>query len=530
MRYINYARRSSDEKSKKQVQSIEDQLKDTRRIAAERNLEVIEEMTESRTAKEPGRSVFNRMITKIERGEADAILCWKLDRLSRNPIDAGVLRWLMRKRKLLEIQTPYQIYRCDDNAVIAAVESAMAEQYIVDLEKGVERGMASKCEKGGYPMMAPSGYRNDRLTRSVEVDEERFALLRRAWGLLLTGQHTVPQIHDILVNQWGYRGRITKSNLTGQLTLSSLYNIFNNPFYMGAFTFRGTVYTHSFRRMVTKEEFEMGQSILNRRGAKKPTRHTFAYTGLMTCASCGYFITAEKAKGHTYYHCNNKLGVCSKKGVREEKIEERIEELLDSITLPAEFEALAREILEHLQHEEAKTQQQIASSQERIVANLKRQKDALLSLYLEGHLEAAEYASKKQELSQQEASLKLEEEQIQQRQDTTDEVIENVTRYATQAKSLFAAGTTDLKRSIATHLGTYIVNNGVLQIELNPLFAKVRSEWKNLENNFLKIEPSDFGSDKEESPPSGPLFQRWYASFDKYRTFVRENRFYLPKI
>jgi hypothetical protein len=39
--------------------------------------------------KEPGRTIFNDMLSRIERGEANAILSWKLDRLARNFDDGG---------------------------------------------------------------------------------------------------------------------------------------------------------------------------------------------------------------------------------------------------------------------------------------------------------------------------------------------------------------------------------------------------------------------------------------------------------
>ena len=115
MRYINYARRSSDETSRKQVQSIEDQLQDTRRLAHERNLNVVEELTESRSAKEPGRPLFNKMVAGIQRGQADAILCWKLDRLTRNPIDAATLRWA--ESVLVAAETERGVFRFEGRMI-----------------------------------------------------------------------------------------------------------------------------------------------------------------------------------------------------------------------------------------------------------------------------------------------------------------------------------------------------------------------------------------------------------------------------
>lgn len=37
------------------------------------------------------------MLERIEKGEAEGILCWQINRLSRNPVDGGKLSWLLQK-------------------------------------------------------------------------------------------------------------------------------------------------------------------------------------------------------------------------------------------------------------------------------------------------------------------------------------------------------------------------------------------------------------------------------------------------
>lgn len=69
--------------------SIDSQIRELKELASEYNADIIEILTESKSAKEPGSPVFNQMLAKLRRGEADGILCWKLNRLARNPIDGG---------------------------------------------------------------------------------------------------------------------------------------------------------------------------------------------------------------------------------------------------------------------------------------------------------------------------------------------------------------------------------------------------------------------------------------------------------
>ena len=69
--------------------SIEAQLTELREYAKQQGLFVVREYYESKTAKEPGREVFNEMLGEIEKGTAQGILAWNPDRLARNSINGG---------------------------------------------------------------------------------------------------------------------------------------------------------------------------------------------------------------------------------------------------------------------------------------------------------------------------------------------------------------------------------------------------------------------------------------------------------
>lgn len=80
IKYFIYCRKSTEEEER-QILSIEAQLAELREYAKEHNLFILREYTESQTAKEPGRPVFNQMLNEIEKGGAQGISAWNPDRL-----------------------------------------------------------------------------------------------------------------------------------------------------------------------------------------------------------------------------------------------------------------------------------------------------------------------------------------------------------------------------------------------------------------------------------------------------------------
>ena len=71
-KYFLYARKSSEDDDR-QVMSIEAQLFELREFARRENLEILVEFQESKSAKTPGREVFNEMMMRVENGEANGM-------------------------------------------------------------------------------------------------------------------------------------------------------------------------------------------------------------------------------------------------------------------------------------------------------------------------------------------------------------------------------------------------------------------------------------------------------------------------
>jgi hypothetical protein len=108
-------------------------------------------LTEAKSAKAPGRLVFNSMMECLYRGEPDGILCWKLDRLARNPVDGGAIIWAMKEHGV-KIISSFQVYgQSEDNVVWMYLEFGMVQKYVDDLSKTVKRGLRAKAEAPYQP-------------------------------------------------------------------------------------------------------------------------------------------------------------------------------------------------------------------------------------------------------------------------------------------------------------------------------------------------------------------------------------------
>ncbi len=472
LKYFVYARRSIEKKDKEErVASVESQLFEVKEIAKRENLKIIDTFTETKSAKRPGRPYFGEMMDRIEKGQANGILCWKMDRLARNPIDAGRIQYLLQTGVLQNIKASDRDWYPDDNVLISSVEFGVSNQYSIDLAKHIKRGLRDRLNSGVRPSIAPIGYLNSRYhekgSEEILVDEERFFKVRKLFDLMLTGQYSPLQLVEIADKELQLTTRGVGRHQSKPMGKSNMYRVLTSTFYYGSFEYpagSGNWYEGKHKPIITKEEYDKVQFLLGRGGRPRPKTHIFAYTGLMRCSCCGARVTAEEKWKHQkngnshnyiYYHCTGSVSPdCTGKCVEVKVLEKQIDEFLSKIEIPPEFHEWAIEELKKLHGKEKGDRNSLINNHERDYKDCVSRLDTLVELRLNRKISDEMYERKEKELLDKKRELKQLFDGDDKRVDDWLVRLESTLTFAERAREEFKNGDITKRRQIMTALGT----------------------------------------------------------------------------
>src|SRR3989344_3649426 len=522
IKYILYARKSTENEDR-QVQSIDDQFERLKKLAADLNLDIKKVYTEAKSAKKPdNRPVFDEMMERIKNGEADGILCWSLNRLTRNPIDSGNLSWLLQKSTIKSIQTIERQYLPSDNVLLFNVETRQANQYILDLSRDTRRGMLKKLSAGWQTGVAPLGYLNDKENKIIIKDPERFNLVRKMWDLMLTGNYTPPKILDIANEEWGFRTRKFKRIGGNELSRSGIYKIFTSLFYAKIVVVNGVQYAGEHKQMITLEEYDRVQMLLGRKGKPRPKQHEFAFTGSIRCGVCGCLYTAETKKKllksgeireHTYYHCtkrSTKIKCNQRKNIPVNDLETAIEKEIEKYTILPEFLSWALEGLNKKNDTEIDDRTKIYEMRHKTLVQTQKELDELTKMRYRQLIDDPTFVKEKNELQVKISQLKGELRDTESRAEKWLELTEKTFKFATYARKEFVTGGLELKREILLTLGQNpIIRNGRLVIEPNEWLVPIGNNYTALAKAYLRLEPTKMPLNKAKTEALTSVRARW---------------------
>jgi hypothetical protein len=342
------------------------------------------------------------MLKRIEKENTEGVLAWHPDRLARNSIDGGKIIYLIDIGKIKELKFP--TYRFDNTAYgkfMLSIVFGQSKYYVDNLSENVLRGLRQKLRRGEYPSKAPIGYLNDLRTHTIIIDPEKGQLVRKAFELYASGNHTLESI-GVKLKEVGLVG--TRGGLPDTRAIEL---ILKNPFYYGVFKYKGELYEGAHPPLISKSLFDKVHVVFaSRTRPHNPKKDLFVFRRLMQCGECGCLVTAETKKGHYYYHCTKRKVKCSQRYIREEALAAQIRDYIQKLFINDEIRDLMLAELQKVSVQSETSNFSIKQQLKEKIETLEAQLERLLDFYLGEKISQEEYVAKKQKLLTEKVDLK----------------------------------------------------------------------------------------------------------------------------
>lgn len=542
LRYIAYVRKSSESKEKQELSHLS-QIENIKRQFA--HLNIVKWMpAESQSAFTPGRPIFREMLEMIKRGEADGIVAWHPNRLSRNEMDSAEITYMLRS-SLKDLKfCSYNFDNSPEGIMMLQIVMNQGQYESSKQGKDVSRGLETKAGTGEKPGRVPPGYmkvpkldangnliirpKDSKVITHTGIDPERFDNVQQMWNMFLKGSHTPHEIWKHAIEVMDFMQ--TKTPKTGGklIAKSEVYRIFRNPFYAGYFEHTGTLYkitSPDYKPMITWEQYQLAQQILGERGNHRIGKFEYSFSSMIKCGECNCTVQARhrtkliKATGeyktYVYYYCSRKSmdRPCTQtRYTLVEDIERDIDAEVQKYTIIPEFKDLALKILRRNNKIEAGDRQRQYTTQQKKRAELQSRRDKLLDNLHREIIDEEEFKYQRQRLQIEVDKIDELLRSTEKRADDWLELNERAYNFAVYGRTHFNEGSVRTKRDILKTLGKNLVlKDNKLYIEPNEWLIPIGESYPEIEKSYLKVRTNKKATAKELEVAFAPIYENWRA-------------------
>ena len=337
---VIYARYSSNNQTE---QSIEGQIRVCREYAQRNNLAVAGTYIDrATTGTNDNREQFQKMLKDSDKKAWDYVLCYKLDRFSRNKYEMAIHRKHLKDNGVKILSAMENIPETPEGVLLESLLEGMNQYYSEELSQKTKRGLRETRIKGNY-MGGPINYGykvvheivGEQTAAKVAVNEAEAPILLHIFEAYAAGN----RIPDI-VRELDDKGIKNRGN---PFTVNSIYFMLQQEKYTGVYNFSGEAFTHIYPAIIPKELFQIVRKRVDKNKAGKHVIGVdYILMGKCFCGYCGNKL--RSAAGTTtdgtilrYYRCpySKKDQNCHNKSVRKEVLEEIIiNTLTEELTKP----------------------------------------------------------------------------------------------------------------------------------------------------------------------------------------------------
>ena len=421
MKAIIYSRVSTDAQERDGT-SLDTQERACAEYATEQGWEIVRRIRDTDSGALLEREGLTDLRAALRQGEANAIVAYAVDRLSRSQNHIGIL---FDEFETSGVTLAFVTERFEDTAVGRFILAARAFIAEVEREKIAERTMRGKEERarsGRIPQATGRGmygYHYDPAAGRRAVNGEQAAVVRRIFEDFAAGA-SIMGITNAL------NEAATPTFTVAAFSTWTIRNMLVNPAYAGRTLFKRTKTRHrrdpvngKRRRVVelrdasewievpdatppviSEELFDAVQARLldpeRRRAAQR--KHDYPLGGIVRCARCDGAMVGQTSMGkYRYYRCRRAYAGprhdrCPTRYVRAGALEDAV--VRELTTVLASPEVVLAE-LEHASSSDARSNDLAAAQQ--LLASLDNQRQRVLRLFQMGEVDEA-YLQKKLEV------------------------------------------------------------------------------------------------------------------------------------
>lgn len=412
---------------------------------------------------EETRPEFQRMVTDIEAGKINCVICKTLSRCFRNYSDQGrfLEQFLPAHRcRFIATSNPYvDTYTdpdCTQNMEIP-INGLMNDRYAAKTSADVRRTFNTKRRRGEFiGAFAPYGYRkNPENKNALLIDEDAAPVVRDIyrWFVLegMNMRSIARRLNELgIPNPTAYKKQkgLTYQSACGKAN-DGLWNqkkvrdILGHPVYIGTMVQgRQAIISYKVHKryntdpadwymventhkpIIDRDLFDKAQALLQRDTRTAPGKqNVYLFSGFLRCADCGKAMVRNTSKNFAYYYCRTyrekSAEKCSKHAIRADVLEQAV---LVSVQKQIELvDSLAEMIAEINAAPVMSTQSARLNAMKRQKTRELEQTNELLDgLYMDlkaGDLSREQYRRMKEKLEAQAEQLQRELVHIQEEQD-----------------------------------------------------------------------------------------------------------------
>lgn len=363
---VIYARYSSDSQSE---QSIEGQLRVCEEYAKTHEILILDTYIDrAMTGTNDNRPDFQRMIKDSNAKKWDYVLCYKLDRFSRNKYEMAMHKKTLKDNGIRVLSATEYIPDSPEGIILESMLEGYAEFYSAELSQKIRRGNNESRRKGNLTGgRVPFGYKRE--GKKAVIDEENAAVVRYIFEESSKGVYIKDIIAELERKGITYYGK--------KFVKQTVYKLLANERYSGIYTYNGEVFDNIYPRIVPQDIFDTVQKkIQTNKYGKKPVEVDYLLRHKVKCGYCGSSIIAESGTSQNgnkkyYYKCrSSKNGNgCHSTAIPKDILEslvlenvisaltsENINEIIENLLLMQEQQAKSNMVLNLLQKEKRQTE------------------------------------------------------------------------------------------------------------------------------------------------------------------------------